>query len=266
MPDPDAIIKLFTHEMPAFLGGWGLIGIVSASMSTCDGAILAMGTVMSHNVLRNIGAFFPFGSCIVTDTNLLFVARVSSLPMTIISGLIASYFRSTHAAGATGYLLIVAFDVVLATVIVPLFGCFYTKKPSPLAALCAVITGVVTRVTLEFTLPKDGFLVMPFPGEEFLNYGSAASTAFPTFFDKPQEEVWDPNAEQCKQPIYNDWTGVDSLAALIAAAIVFIFVQYLERNGPIYDFNPNGVMGESTWLCLGSCTLLVMLRNNLLSP
>ena len=254
MPDPDAIIKLFTHEMPAFLGGWGLIGIVSASMSTCDGAILAMGTVMSHNVLRNVGEFFPFGSHLVTDTNLLFVARVSSLPMTIISGLIASYFRSTHALGATGYLLIVAFDVVLATVIVPLFGCFYTKKPSPLAALCAVITGMVTRVTLEFTLPKDGFLVMPFPGDEFLNYGSAASTAFPTFYDIPQEEVWDPNAEQCEQPRYSDWTGVDSLAAPIAAAIVFMFVQYLERNGPIYDFDPNGVMGESTWVLFGSCT------------
>ena len=237
MPDPDAIIKLFTHEMPAFLGGWGLIGIVSASMSTCDGAILAMGTVMSHNVLRNVGAFFPFGSHLVTDTNLLFVARVSSLPMTIISGLIASYFPS-------GYLLIVAFDVVLATILVPLFGCFYTKRPSPLAALCAIITGLVTRLTLEFALPKDGLLILPFPGDEFLNYGPAASTAFPTYFDKPQDEIWDPNAEQCEQPRYNDWTGVDSLAAPIAAAIVFIFVQYLERNGPIYDFSPDGVMGE----------------------
>ncbi|KAL3762641.1 hypothetical protein ACHAW5_007212 [Stephanodiscus triporus] len=242
MPDPDAIVKLFTHEIPTFLGGWGLIGIVSASMSTCDGAILAMGTVMSHNILRNIGEFLPFSSRIVTDKNLLFAARVSTLPMTIISGLIASFFRSNHAAGATGYLLIVAFDVVLATVIVPLFGCFYTKRPSPLAALCAVTTGLVTRLTLEFALPKDGFLVMPFPGDEFLNYGSAASTAFPTYFDKPQEEVWDPNNEQCEQPRYNDWTGVDSLASPIAAAIVFIFVQFLERNGPIYNFDPNGVM------------------------
>jgi hypothetical protein len=34
MPDPDAIIKLFTHEIPTFLGGWGLITIVAASMSS----------------------------------------------------------------------------------------------------------------------------------------------------------------------------------------------------------------------------------------
>jgi hypothetical protein len=199
---------------------------------------------MSHNILRNVGFFLPFGSKLVTDDNLLFAARVTSLPMTIISGLIASYYRSNNAAGATGYLLIVAFDVVLATIVVPLFGCFYTKRPSPLAALCAILTGAITRITLEFALPKDGFLVLPFPGDEFLNYGPAASTAFPTFFDKPQEEVWDPSAEQCEQPRYNDWTGVDSLSAPVAAAIVFIFVQFLERNGPIYEFDPNGVMGK----------------------
>ena len=34
LPDPDAIIKLFTHEIPAFLGGWGLVAIVTASMSS----------------------------------------------------------------------------------------------------------------------------------------------------------------------------------------------------------------------------------------
>jgi hypothetical protein len=237
LPDPDAVIKLLTHNIPVFLGGWGLIGILSASMSTCDGAILAMGTVLSHNVLRNIG-----GKHIITDTNLLFVARVCSLPMTVISGLIASFYRSNHAAGATGYLLVIAFDIVTSTVIVPLFGCFYTKKPSPLAALCAVLTGLIVRVALEFTLPKDGFIVAPFPGDEFLNYGSAASIGYPLFFDKPTEEVWDPNVEQCDQPRYNDWTGVDSLATPIVAAIVFIFIQFLERNGPIVNFDANGVM------------------------
>ena len=213
-----------------------------------------MGTVMSHNVLRNIGEFLPFVPRTVTDSNLLFAARVASFPMTIISGLIASYFRLNHPAGATGYLLIVAFDVVLATIVVPLFGCFYAENPSPLAALCAIMTGLVTRITLEFALPKDSFLILPFPGDEFLNYGSAASTAYPTYFDKPQEEVWDSNTEHCEQPRYNDWTGVDSLVAPVASAIVFVFVQFLERNGPIHNFDPNGVMGELSWACFVSCT------------
>jgi hypothetical protein len=158
--------------------------------------------------------------------------------MTVISALIASFYPTT------GYLLTVAFDVVLASVVVPLLGCYYTKTPRPLAAFCAILTGVVVRVICEFALPKDGFLTMPFSGTEFLNYGSAASTAFPTFFDKASEEVWDPSAEECKQERYNDWTGIDSLAAPVAAFIVFASIQFLERNGPIFNFNPDGVMGK----------------------
>ena len=66
MPDPNAFIKLLTHEeAPTFLGGWALVTIIAASMSTCDGAILAMGTVFSHNIIRNFSSFFP--SCFKED-------------------------------------------------------------------------------------------------------------------------------------------------------------------------------------------------------
>ncbi|KAL7464244.1 hypothetical protein ACHAXS_004588 [Conticribra weissflogii] len=245
LPDQDAFIKYLTNEVPAFLGGWCLIGLVAASMSTCDGAILAMGTVFSHNIMRNLGSFFPcIRKDLVNQKNLLSMARWIAVPFTMTSALIASFYRSSHSLGATGYLLIVAFDIVLASVVVPLFGCFYTKKPSPLAAFCAIVTGILVRVILEFTLPKDGYLLMPFDGTEFLDYGSAASTAFPTFFDVPTEQHWDPSVkgEQCEQPRYNDWTGVDSLAAPISALIVFIFVQWLERNGPLRSFAEDGIM------------------------
>ena len=143
-----------------------------------------------------------------------------------------------------GYLLVVAFDVVLATAVVPLFGAFYTKKPSPLAALCAIIAGAVVRVTLEYTLPKDGLVILPFPGDEFLDYGLAASTLFPSFFDVPPEDHWDPSVpgEECVQRRFNDWTGLDGLVSPLFAAVVFIFVQWLERNGPIVHFEEGGVM------------------------
>lgn len=236
LPDPNAFIKLLTHEAPAFLGGWCLIGIVAASMSTCDGAILAMGTVFSHNVVRNLGSFFPFVSeKLINDKNLLNVARVASVPLTIISALIASFYQQT------GYLLIVAFDVVLASVVVPLFGCFYTKKPSPLAAFLAILTGAIVRVTLEFALPKDGYLLAPYKGDDFLDYGTAASSLFPPFFDLPAADLWDSSTEQCEQPRVEDWTGVDSLAAPLAGLVVFVIVQFLERNGPLINFAPDGL-------------------------
>jgi hypothetical protein len=84
-----------------------------------------------------------------------------------------------HWAGATGYLLIVAFDVVLAGCIVPLFACFYVDKPSPNAALFSIVGGTLLRVILEFTLPKDGFLLLPFGKDEFLDYGGAVQVESP---------------------------------------------------------------------------------------
>lgn len=169
-PDPNAFLKLLTHEAPSFLGGWALVAIIAASMSTCDGAILAMGTVFSHNIIRNLNAVFPscFKQELIDNKNLLNVSRVAAVPFTVISALIASFYQSSHSLGATGYLLVVAFDIVLASAVVPLFGCFYTKKPSPLAALLAILAGAATRVILEFALPKDGFVLAPFPGDEFL--------------------------------------------------------------------------------------------------
>ena len=219
------------------------MGIVAASMSTCDGAILAMGTVFSHNVIRNLGSFVPsFGDSVVTNDNLLMLARISSVPLTVIAALVAAYYRSNHSAGATGYLLIVAFDVVLASVVVPLFGCFYTKKPSPLAALLSILSGALVRIVLEFSLPKDGFLLAPFGGDEFLNYGAAASSAVPPFWDFPEADRWNLDAEPCDQERYNDLTGVDSLAAPAVGLIVFVLVQFLERNGTLIEFQKNGIM------------------------
>lgn len=203
-----------------------MFGIVAASMSTADGAILAMGTVFSHNVMRQFEVFSPN---FITNENLLNVARAATIPLTLASTLIAAYFRSGHPAGATGYLLIVAFDVVLATVVVPLFGCYYCKNPSPRAALLTILTGGATRVILEFSLPKDGYLLLPYKDDEFLDYGSAASANFPPFFDEPQETIWDPTAEKCSQRQFEDYTGVDSLAAFFVSFLVFVTVQTLEH-------------------------------------
>lgn len=212
-----------------------MVGIVAASMSTSDGAILAMGTVFSHNIMRNIG----FGSCI-TNSNLLTIARISSIPFAAGAAAIAAYYNSSHPSGATGYLLIVAFDVVLASVVVPLFGCFYTKKPSPLAAFLSIWAGAITRVILELTLKKDGWLIAPFGGDEFLDYGPAASTGLPPFIDAEDDIKWDSETEPCDQSRFEDWSGVDSLASPMVCLVVFMFVQCLERNGPLIEFSEDG--------------------------
>jgi hypothetical protein len=145
-------------------------------------------------------------------------------------------------------LLIVAFDIVLATAVVPLIGAFYMKKPSPRAAFCSVIVGAVVRVVLEFALPKDGYLIYPFNAPEFYDYGSAASANFPAFFDMPNDTLWNPEAEECTQAHLEDYTGVDSLTAFGAALLVYLTVQFLERDGKVLftfpGLEPYDKMGE----------------------
>jgi Na+/proline symporter len=221
VPDGSAFIKLLTHQVSPFLGAWGLIGIIAASMSTASGAILAMGTVMAHNVARQLDTWFP---TLVTPENLLNVSRMTTVPFTIASTCIAAFYRSSS-GGGTGYLLIVAFDIVLATVVVPLFGCFYCKKPSPRAALLGICGGAATRIILEFVLPKDGFLILPFDDPVFFNYGTAPNALFPFFVDVPVEEQWNPADGACQQEQYTDYTGVDSLCSPLVCLFLFCMVQ-----------------------------------------
>jgi Na+/proline symporter len=198
-------------------------------MSTASGAILAMGTVFSHNIMRQLGIFWPN---LVTADTLLLSARLSSIPFALAATLIASYY------GDTGYLLIVASEVVLATVVAPLFGCFYAKNPSPRAAFLAVISGAFLRVLLEFTLPKDGFLLLPFNEPEFEDFGTAASAGLPVFFDAATGDLWNPAVEECKQTLFEDYTGVDSMSAFLCSVIIFITVQTLEHRmqRPLFHF------------------------------
>jgi Na+/proline symporter len=221
LPDTEAFLKLLSNQLPPGLGAWCFMGIVAASMSTADGAILAMGTVFSHNIVRQLDAVYP---TLITVDNLLSAARLSTIPFTIIAAALAAFYQET------GYLLIVAFDIVLAGVVAPLFGCFYAKNPSPRAALCSVMTGVIVRVTLEFALPKDDSLLIPYDYPEFFNVGPAASTLLPTFVDGPVGSVWDPTVEVCEQEQYKDFTGVDSLSAFLASILVFLFIQFVEHK------------------------------------
>jgi hypothetical protein len=201
-------------------------------MSTADGAILAMGTVWSHNIVRQVDIWYPN---LITSKTLLQAARFSTVPLTLAATIIADQVRQT------GYLLIVAFDIVLAAVVMPLLMCYYTKEtPSPRAAFASVMVGVSVRIILEFTLAKDGYLILPFNSPEFVDYGPATSSLFPPYFDVPAADIWDPIAEPCIQPQLKDYTGVDSLAAFVASIIAFLAVHWYEwgflGGAPLFDF------------------------------
>lgn len=130
-------------------------------------------------------------------------------------------------------------DIMFAAVVVSLFGVFYTPgTPSPRAAFVSVVSGAITRVVMEFTLPKDGYLLLPFELDEFLDYGTPNTSKFPVFFDEPAEDVWDPATEPCVQERWEDFTGVDSLVAPLVALLTFVGITWIERctGKPLFTF------------------------------
>lgn len=127
---------------------------------------------------------------------------------------------------------------MFATAVVPLFGCFYCKKPSPRAALMAILCGAATRIILEFAIPKDGSLLLPYENPSFLDNGPAASTLYPSFIDVDPSLWWDPSTEPCDQQYFEDYTGVDSIAGFLCCLLVFLGIQTCEHylGRPLFRF------------------------------
>ena len=202
--------------MPAFLGGWVLLSIIAASMSTGDGSILAMGTVLGHNIM---GKF-------KTQYSLLTVTRWSTVLWAIISAGIASLVP-----GKTGYLLIVAFDIMLAGTVVPMIAAVYWPKCKPTAAFAAMVAGSLTRFIFEFALQKDSLLLAVGKYAETYAAGLYDYTDFKKFTNwdvitgGKDAKDWAATGQQeaCPQRPLNDWTGLDSmLSPVVCLAVLLI--------------------------------------------
>ena len=83
LPDESSFVKLLTHDAPPFLGAWCLIGIVAASMSTADGAILAMGTVRTLCPLLPVVCSLRCSSVLVYSVELRCVLVSDSHPISV---------------------------------------------------------------------------------------------------------------------------------------------------------------------------------------
>jgi Na+/proline symporter len=204
------------YPISAFMGGWIIMGIVAASMSTADGAIIAMGTVFSHNIMRKAGG------ALAEEKNLLTMARVSTLLWAIVACLIAS-----TKPNETGYFLLVAFDVVFAAGVVPLFAAIYWKNCKPIAAVASLLGGGIVRAILEFTLPKDGLLLLA--GSFARSFGPGL-VYDPKMFD--EVVMGGKLPDYCPQENLADWTGVDSLVSPVVSLLFLLIFQFLPIKNP----------------------------------
>jgi SSS family solute:Na+ symporter len=139
------LFQLLDDYAPSGLTVLVLSGIVAASFSTASGAILATSAVAVRNIfgVRRVVSVKEAG---VRDP-LLFWTRVAMIPIVVLGIAIALKVAQT------GILLTLAFDLMLAGLLVPFILGLFWKRGGTRAAVAALVVGVGVRVVLFVLTP-----------------------------------------------------------------------------------------------------------------
>ncbi len=149
----NAVGKLDDARMvlPAFASGYlpywiavlVFVGVLGASMSTANGAMLVISVVLARNVWQR------WSSRRVDDSTMLFLSRALALPTAVAAAWVA-YVRPEP-----GILLVVAFDIVFAGCVIPLFLGVYWPRATQAGALASILTGTIARGVCYFVVPPE---------------------------------------------------------------------------------------------------------------
>jgi Na+/proline symporter len=111
-------------------------------MSTANGAILAISNVS----VRNLGGIRRVHVPGQRDP-LLWSTRIAMVPVTVLAILIAIYVKQT------GILLTLAFDLLLACLVVPFILGLVWRRGTAVAALTSIVVGLTVRLVLFVMTP-----------------------------------------------------------------------------------------------------------------
>ncbi|MFZ0556409.1 MAG: sodium:solute symporter family protein [Nitrososphaeraceae archaeon] len=140
---------LAINHVPFVIGLALLMGVLGASMSTANGGLLAISSVMSRNIVQRNILKRILKRPGMGDRKLLMVTRIFTIPMMIAAFVLA------YMIPQPGVYLILAFDIVFAGAWAPLtFGLFWRKANTP-ATLASLIIGSSLRLVLFFVIPVE---------------------------------------------------------------------------------------------------------------
>ncbi len=137
------LYTLLDTAAPAILTILVLSGIVAASCSTVNGALLGTAAVAVRNV---IGVRRP--DAVLAYDPLLRAVRITMFPVVGIAVLLALRVPQT------GILLTLAFDLMLAGLAIPFILGVYWRRSTTAAAAAAIGVGVTVRMVLFVMTPK----------------------------------------------------------------------------------------------------------------
>ena len=139
--DGPVLYALLQNVVPPLLGLIVIAAILSASLSTGDGAILGTSSVIAQNILgirhRQVSG----------ADRLLWITRLMAVPIALMGILFALRVPET------GILLLLAFDIGFAGLVVPLAGGLFWSEATSQGALACIILGSLTRLVLFVLMP-----------------------------------------------------------------------------------------------------------------
>jgi solute:Na+ symporter, SSS family len=150
LADPfTAYPDLAINHVPFAIGIALLMGVLGASMSTANGGLLAISSVISRNIIQRDILKKWFKKPGMEDRKLLRTTRIFTIPM-MAAALILGYLLPQP-----GVYLILAFDIVFAGAWAPLTLGLFWRKSNWYAAMTSLILGSSLRLVLFFITPPE---------------------------------------------------------------------------------------------------------------
>ncbi len=140
--DGPILYALINGVVPPLLGLLVIVAILSASLSTADGAILGTSSVIAHNIIG-----IRSDDHNAAGDRLLLLTRVMAFVITAMGVFFALKVPQT------GVLLLLAFDLGFAGLLVPLAGGLYWRGATWQGALSCIVLGSLTRLILFILMP-----------------------------------------------------------------------------------------------------------------
>ncbi len=145
--DGPVLFSLLEGVIPPVIGLVIIAAIMSASLSTADGAILGTSSVIAHNVLGIRHSHEGQGHHAKGGDRLLLITRLMAIVITVLGVFFAIRVPQT------GVLLLLAFDLGFAGLIVPLTGGLFWRRATWQGALACIIVGSAIRLLFFVLMP-----------------------------------------------------------------------------------------------------------------
>jgi solute:Na+ symporter, SSS family len=142
--DPRMVLPaLAGSALPFWVGVMVFIGVLGASMSTANGAMLVMSVVAARSLYER------YRETPVSDAQMLTLSRLMAIPTA------AAACGLAYVKPEPGILLVIAFDIVFAGCVVPLFFGVHSKRATSEAAVTAITVGTLSRLVAHFVTPPE---------------------------------------------------------------------------------------------------------------